>query len=87
MVKLISQAASDCDSLGQPPSLNDTHILDNVLDIKPDPEFTEQVDKLAALVPQADRNVLAGYLRRAGSDMLAIGQYLEDERTGVVRSH
>jgi len=86
-MKLVSQAESDRDaSLGQHPSLNDTRTLHNVIDIKPDPKFTEQVDKLAALVPQADRNVLAGYLRRAGSDMLAIGQYLEDERTGVVRS-
>jgi hypothetical protein len=58
-----------------------------VIEINQDPEFTKQVDKLAALIPQANRDILAGYLRRAGSDMQAIGQYLEDERTGVVRSH
>jgi hypothetical protein len=89
MMKLVAQTAAGehGDTLGQPSSLNDTHTLDNVIDIKADPEFTEQVDKLAALIPQADRNILAGYLRRAGCDMLAIGQYLEDERTGVVRSH
>ena len=88
-MRLVAEAAASehGDALGQPSSLNDTNNLDNVIDIKPDPEFTEQVDKLAALLPQADRNILAGYLRRAGSDMLAIGQYLEDERTGVVRSH
>lgn len=48
-------------------------------------EFDRQVDKLAALLPKADRNVLAIYLRRAGQDMLAIGQYLEDEKNGTIR--
>lgn len=48
-------------------------------------EFNRQVDKLAALLPKADRNVLAGYLRRAGQDILAIGQYLEDEKNGTLR--
>ena len=85
-VRSISAAAYG-DISGLPSSLNDQVALDNVIDIKPDPKFTEQVDKLAGLIPQADRNILAGYLRRAGSDMLAIGQYLEDERMGVVRSH
>jgi len=50
-----------------------------------DPEFVSQVDKLADLLPQADRGVLAGYLRRAGSDLNAIGQYLEDEKNGTLR--
>ena len=50
-----------------------------------DPEFARQVDKLADLLPQADRDVLAGYLRRAGQDILAIGQYLEDEKNGTLR--
>ncbi|KAI0265127.1 hypothetical protein BC834DRAFT_195885 [Gloeopeniophorella convolvens] len=50
-----------------------------------DTEFAQQVDKLADLLPHADRGVLAGYLRRAGQDILAIGQYLEDEKNGVVR--
>ncbi|KAJ7276122.1 hypothetical protein B0H12DRAFT_4011 [Mycena haematopus] len=50
-----------------------------------DREFEKQVDKLSDLLPQADRDVLAGYLRRAGQDILAIGQYLEDEKNGVLR--
>lgn len=50
----------------------------------PDPDFERQVDKLADLLPQADRDILAGYLRRAGQDILAIGQYLEDEKNGTL---
>ncbi|KAJ7117318.1 hypothetical protein C8R43DRAFT_103535 [Mycena crocata] len=50
-----------------------------------DRDFERQVDKLADLLPQAERAVLAGYLRRAGQDILAIGQYLEDEKTGTLR--
>lgn len=50
-----------------------------------DPEFRRQVDKLSDLMPHADRGVLAGYLRRAGQDILAIGQYLEDEKNGCLR--
>lgn len=49
------------------------------------PEFERQVDKLADLLPQAERRVLAAYLRRTGTDMLAIGQYLEDEKNGTIR--
>ncbi|KAF9221929.1 hypothetical protein BS17DRAFT_224448 [Gyrodon lividus] len=48
-------------------------------------EFNHQVDKLAALLPKADRNILAIYLRRVGQDMLAIGQYLEDEKNNTLR--
>lgn len=70
--------------LGRRPSLTNVTI-DTIIDIKPDPEFCQQVDKLAALLPHANREVLAGYLRRAGTDMSAIGQYLEDERMGTVR--
>ncbi|TFY59866.1 hypothetical protein EVJ58_g5508 [Rhodofomes roseus] len=51
----------------------------------PNPEFDRQVDKLADLLPHADREILAGYLRRAGQDILAIGQYLEDEKNGTLR--
>ncbi|KZT20746.1 hypothetical protein NEOLEDRAFT_1100163 [Neolentinus lepideus HHB14362 ss-1] len=51
----------------------------------PDPEFEKQLDKLADLLPQADRHVLAGYLHRCGQDIVAIGQYLEDERNGTIR--
>ncbi|KAI0829395.1 hypothetical protein BC628DRAFT_1337370 [Trametes gibbosa] len=50
-----------------------------------DPAFVQQVDKLAAILPHADRAILAGYLRRAGEDILAIGQYLEDEKNGTLR--
>ncbi|RDX53081.1 hypothetical protein OH76DRAFT_1399683 [Lentinus brumalis] len=50
-----------------------------------DANFQRQVDKLADLLPHADRTILAGYLRRAGEDILAIGQYLEDEKNGVLR--
>jgi hypothetical protein len=51
----------------------------------PSAEFTRQVERLAELLPHADKDVLAGYLRRAGQDILAIGQYLEDEKSGSVR--
>ncbi|KAJ7781537.1 hypothetical protein B0H16DRAFT_1818978 [Mycena metata] len=51
----------------------------------PAPDFERQVDKLADLLPQAERAVLAGYLRRSGQDILAIGQYLEDEKNGTLR--
>lgn len=49
------------------------------------PDFERQVDKLSDLLPHADRDVLAGYLRRSGQDILAIGQYLEDEKNGAIR--
>lgn len=58
---------------------------DPVFDIQSDPDFSHQVDKLHALLPHADRDILAGYLRRTGQDMLAIGQYMEDERMGTIR--
>ncbi|KAH9973032.1 hypothetical protein BGW80DRAFT_1172465 [Lactifluus volemus] len=48
-------------------------------------EFTRQVEKLADLLPHADRTILAGYLRRSGQDILAIGQYLDDEKNGCLR--
>lgn len=60
--------------------------LEPVIDIKADPEFIRQVDKLADVLPKADREVLAGYLRRAGQDILAIGQYLEDEKNGKIQA-
>ena len=37
-------------------------------------EFNKQVSKLADLLPDADRTILAAYLRRCGQDMLAIGR-------------
>jgi hypothetical protein len=58
---------------------------DAVFDVQSDPDFSDQVDRLHALLPHADRDILAGYLRRTGQDMLAIGQYMEDERMGTIR--
>ena len=55
------------------------------LDVPASTEFTRQVERLADLLPHADKDVLAGYLSRAGQDILAIGQYLEDEKNGTVR--
>ena len=52
-----------------------------------DAQFSVQLDKLVHLLPHADRNVLAGYLRRAGQDILAVGKYLEDEKNGTVVYH
>jgi len=60
---------------------------ERIANIELDPEFVQQVDKLAVLLPHADRGVLAGYLRRAGQDILAIGQYLEDEKNGTIRRY
>ena len=50
----------------------------------PDVQFNVQLDKLVHLLPHADRNVLAGYLRRSGQDILAVGRYLEDEKNGTI---
>ena len=50
----------------------------------PEAQFDLQLDKLVDLLPHVDRNVLAGYLRRTGQDILAVGKYLEDERNGTV---
>ena len=55
------------------------------LDAPTNTEFTRQVERLADLLPHADKGVLAGYLSRAGQDILAIGQYLEDEKNGNLR--
>ena len=57
------------------------------LDTPTSTEFTRQVERLADLLPHADKDVLSGYLSRAGQDILAIGQYLEDEKNGNVRRH
>ncbi|OAX39761.1 hypothetical protein K503DRAFT_769218 [Rhizopogon vinicolor AM-OR11-026] len=59
-------------------------VSENGSPIDPD-EFALQVDKLCDLLPKADRTVLGGYLRRAGQDIVAIGQYLEDEKNGTLR--
>ncbi|KAG6833811.1 hypothetical protein H0H87_011745 [Tephrocybe sp. NHM501043] len=74
------------EALGRRPSLFDlSSSPEPVLDIVADPEFVRQVDKLVHLLPDADRDVLGGYLRRAGQDILAIGQYLEDEKNGTIK--
>lgn len=62
-----------------------TPATDKVIDIQADPVFAQQVDRLQDLLPHADRSILAGYLRRSGHDMLAIGQYLDDERNGTIK--
>jgi hypothetical protein len=55
------------------------------VDVETDAEFVRQVDKLVDLLPHAGRAVLSGYLRRSGQDILAIGQYLEDEKNNTIR--
>ena len=50
----------------------------------PDAQFNVQLDKLVHLLPHADRDVLAGYLKRSGQDILAVGKYLEDEKNGNI---
>ena len=74
------------DAVIRRPSSSDISHPPPPLDTSWDPTFALQVDKLADLLPQADRDVLAGYLRRSGQDILAIGQYLEDEKNGTLRS-
>ncbi|XP_006459935.1 hypothetical protein AGABI2DRAFT_135200 [Agaricus bisporus var. bisporus H97] len=58
-----------------------------VYDPQTDLEFVRQINKLAELLPNANRMVLTGYLRRAGQDVLAIGQYLEDEKNGTLKAY
>ena len=50
----------------------------------PEVQFNIQLDKLVHLLPHADRSVLAGYLKRSGQDILAVGKYLEDEKNGTI---
>ncbi|KAJ7499203.1 hypothetical protein FB451DRAFT_1016574 [Mycena latifolia] len=78
-----SAAAARRPSLFTPPSSSSSESRSTAG--TPDRDFERQVDKLADLLPQAERGVLAGYLRRAGQDILAIGQYLEDEKNGTLR--
>lgn len=51
-----------------------------------DPDFVAQLNRLSDLLPHVDKNILAGYLKRSGMDVLAIGQYLEDERMNTIRA-
>ncbi|KAL4075776.1 hypothetical protein J3A83DRAFT_4157046 [Scleroderma citrinum] len=48
-------------------------------------DFNRQLDRLAALLPRAGRHILEIYLRRTGQDMLALGQYIEDDKNGTYR--
>ncbi|EAU84506.2 hypothetical protein CC1G_00025 [Coprinopsis cinerea okayama7 len=73
------------EALGRRPSLFDLNSPTGYQEPYSDPLFAEQVDKLHNVLPHADRSVLAGYLRRAGQDVLAIGQYLEDEKNGTLK--
>ena len=68
-----------------PPSHKQSRIPGKI--VLPDAQFNVQLDKLVHLLPHADRNVLAGYLRRAGQDILAVGRYLEDEKNGSIVYH
>jgi len=68
-----------------PPSHKQGQIPGQIL--LPDAQFNVQLDKLVHLLPHADRNVLAGYLRRSGQDILAVGRYLEDEKNGTIVYH
>ncbi|KAI6047098.1 hypothetical protein EDC04DRAFT_2556465 [Pisolithus marmoratus] len=48
-------------------------------------EFNRQLDRLTVLLPRANKSVLATYLRHTGQDMLALGQYIEDDKNGTYR--
>jgi hypothetical protein len=50
-------------------------------------EFNDQLENLIVLLPHADKDTLAGYLRRSGQDILAVGRYLEDEKNGTIIRH
>jgi hypothetical protein len=44
------------------------------------PEESDALDKLSDVLPDADRNTLLEYLRRAnGNDLVAIGDYLQNQ--------
>ena len=82
---MISTKVGQQATLNRRPSLFNLSSSERPSDVHVDPEFTRQVDKLADLLPHANRDILAGYLRRSGQDILAIGQYLEDEKNGTIR--
>lgn len=50
-----------------------------------DTEFNRQLDRLTVLLPRANKSALATYLRHTGQDMLALGQYIEDDKNGTYR--
>jgi hypothetical protein len=47
-------------------------------------DFKKQVDRLADVLPHVDRKLLEGYLKHSGQDILAIGQFIEDEKQGSI---
>lgn len=50
------------------------------------PDFKEALRKLVDVLPDADEDVLSGYLRRAaGNDLRAIGDYLGDQAKGSLK--
>ena len=49
-----------------------------------DAQFNLQLDKLVRFLPDTDRNVFAGCLRRSGQNILAVGKYLEGEKGGTI---
>lgn len=53
------------------------------VEVRSSPDFVRQVDKLADLLPHVEKHILAGYLRRAGQDILAIGAFDCDTLDGV----
>ena len=52
--------------------------------VAPDAQFNLQPDKLVRLLPDADRNMFAGCLRRSDQNILAVGKYLEGENGGTI---
>lgn len=47
--------------------------------------FEIQLSRLADILPTARKDILAGYLTRAGGqEMLALGRYLDDEKNGLL---
>lgn len=47
--------------------------------------FGLQLSRLADIMPTARKDILAGYLTRAGGqEMLALGRYLDDEKNGLL---
>lgn len=49
-------------------------------------EFQKQLSHLVDLLPGADRDILSGYLERAGGqEMVAIGRYLDDQSNNVIQ--
>jgi hypothetical protein len=49
------------------------------------PQFSASLQKMADILPQANRAILGRYLTDAnGEEMLAITRYIDDEKRGAV---